>query len=158
MTSGSAYIPAANRAPAIAGLTAAARLRGTEVTLAAAERYAGVTTTMTYEERVGTSIWESAARASRKAMARCILGEKAAQIKNRLDGRCVKTMVFTSPIFRDSQAATGKENAENTADQKKDTPAVVKDRPNLSNSHRTSRDCTANPPANESILNKAAIL
>ena len=36
MTSGQASNPAANRAPAIAGLAAAARLRGTDVTLAAA--------------------------------------------------------------------------------------------------------------------------
>ena len=36
-----------NRAPAIAGLAAAARLRGTEVTLAAAARSGGVTTAIT---------------------------------------------------------------------------------------------------------------
>lgn len=45
--------------PARTGLAAAARLRGTEVMLAAAGRSAGVTMAITYELRVGTSICES---------------------------------------------------------------------------------------------------
>ena len=44
---GQASSPAANSAPAITGLAAAARLRGTEVTLAAAARSGGVTTAIT---------------------------------------------------------------------------------------------------------------
>src|SRR5688572_2760080 len=47
MTSGHAKYPAAINAPARAGLAADASPRGTEVTLAAAERSAGVTTAMT---------------------------------------------------------------------------------------------------------------
>ena len=47
ITSGHAKYPAASKAPARAGLAAAASPRGTEVTLAAAARSAGVTTAMT---------------------------------------------------------------------------------------------------------------
>src|SRR3954453_21404960 len=48
--------------PDRSGATAEARLRGTAVTLAAAGRSSGVTTAMTYEERVGTSICDSRLR------------------------------------------------------------------------------------------------
>src|SRR5262245_2028975 len=58
MSNGQARRDAANKAPANAGLAAAARLRGTDVKLAAAARSISVTTAMTYEERVGTSICE----------------------------------------------------------------------------------------------------
>ena len=37
---------------------------------------------------------------------------------------CVNTIVLTSPMRRDSQAATGKENAESTPDQKKNRLAA----------------------------------
>ena len=47
MISGQAWNEAANNAPASAGLAAAARLRGTEVKLAAAGRSAAVTTAIT---------------------------------------------------------------------------------------------------------------
>ena len=55
--------------PAAIGGSAAARLRGTLVTLAAAGRSSGVTTAITYEVRAGTSICDSAARHSRHATA-----------------------------------------------------------------------------------------
>ena len=47
ITNGQASKPAAKSAPAMAGLAAAARLRGTDVKLAAAGRSAGVTTAIT---------------------------------------------------------------------------------------------------------------
>ena len=75
-----------------------------------------------------------------------------------LDGICVNTIVLTRPMRRDSQAATGNENAASTPDQKKNTPAAASDMPNLLNSHSASSDCTAKPPANASMLNKAASL
>src|SRR5258708_36827095 len=153
--SGQASKPASNSAPAMAGLAAAARLRGADVTLAAAGRSGGVTTAITYEERVGTSICDSAARTSSKARATSRLGATAARIRQTLDGICVNTIVFTSPMRRDSQAATGNENAARTPDQKKYTPAAASDKPNLLNSHNARRDCTAKPPANASTLNKA---
>src|SRR5260370_889357 len=94
MIKGHASYPASNSAPAMAGLTAAARLLGTAVTLAAAGRSRGVTTAITYEDRVGTSSWESAARTSSSASASQRLGTIAARIRQRLDGACVNTMVL----------------------------------------------------------------
>lgn len=140
------------------GLTAAARLRGTDVTLAAAGRSGGVTTAITYEERVGTSICESAARTRSSPSAASRLGAMAARIRHTLEGMCVNTMVFTRPICRESQAATGNEKAASRPDQKKNKPAADSDRPNLLNSHSAMSDCTANPPAKASILKRAAIL
>ena len=69
----------------------------------------------------------------------------------------MNTMVFTRPMRRESQAATGKEKAERTPDQKKNRPAADKDRPKRENSHSAIRDCTAKPPANASMENRAAI-
>src|SRR6266542_1057788 len=97
----------ANKAPARAGLMDDARLRGTAVTLAAAVRSAGVTTAITYEVRVGTSIWASAARTSSRPSTIGRLGENAASTRQRLDGMWVNTMVLTSPKRRASRTATG---------------------------------------------------
>src|SRR5215218_2701640 len=119
MISGQARNEAANSAPARAGLAAAARLRGTAVKLAAAARSASVTTAITYDERVGTSICESAARISNSASASGSVGATAARSSITLDGICVNTMVLTSPIRCESHAATGNENADSTPVQKK---------------------------------------
>src|SRR5918999_1364086 len=156
MTSGQLSSPNEKRAPVSAGLSAAARLRGTAVMLAAAARSGGVTTAITYEERGGTSICDSAARANRHASAISSDGATAATIRNTLAGMCVNTIVLTSPIRRAIQAATGNENADSSPDQKKKTPAAVSDRPKRSNSHSASSECTTKPPANASRLNRAA--
>jgi hypothetical protein len=84
-------------APEIAGLIDEARLRGTAVKLAATVRSAGVTTAITYEVRVGTSICENAALVSNSKSTRIKLDENAAPIKQRLAGTWVNTIVFTSP-------------------------------------------------------------
>src|SRR5262249_25671566 len=76
-------------APDRAGLTDDARLRGTAVMLAAAVRSAGVTTAITKEVRVGTSIFERAARRSRSASTTDRLDEKAATRRQMLEGMCV---------------------------------------------------------------------
>jgi uncharacterized protein (DUF433 family) len=65
-------------APEIAGLIDEARLRGTAVKLAATVRSAGVTTAITYEVRVGTSICENAALVSNSKSTRIKLDENAA--------------------------------------------------------------------------------
>src|SRR5882757_4904145 len=96
-----------SRAPAKAGLRDDARLRGTAVTLAAAARSGGVTTAITYEVRVGTSIWESAERTSNRPSTTRRFVENAARIRQRLEGMCVKTIVFTRPKRFASRAATG---------------------------------------------------
>src|SRR5688572_14724600 len=97
--------------PARSGLTAEARLRGTAVTLAAAARSPGVTTAITYEVRVGTSICESAARARRSTIAIQSVGANGVSRRKRLAGRCVNTIVLTSPMRAEIHAATGYEKA-----------------------------------------------
>ena len=70
----------------------------------------------------------------------------------------MNTMVFTRPMRAANWDATGNENAASTPDQKKNRPAAVRDRPNLSKSHNAISDCTAKPPAKASMLKTAAIL
>src|SRR5258707_3840353 len=106
-TNGNPVKDVVSRAPAKAGLSDDARLRGTAVTLAAAGRSGGVTTAITYEVRVGTSICESAERTSNSPSTTRRLVENAARIRQRLEGMCVKTMVFTRPKRFASRAATG---------------------------------------------------
>src|SRR6516225_1480270 len=105
-----------NKTPANVGLMDDARLRGTAVTLAAAVRSAGVTTAMTYEVRVGTSICDSAERTSSKASTNTRFGESAARIRQTLDGIWVNTIVLMRPKCRASRAAIGYEMAVNTFD------------------------------------------
>src|ERR1700738_1316694 len=85
-------------------------------------------------------------------------GAKAARIRHRLEGICVKTMVLTSPNRLESDAATGKEKAERTPDQKKKRLAAESDKANRSNNQRAKSDWTTNPPAKASRLNRAASL
>src|ERR1700738_691028 len=83
-------------------------------------------------------------------------GAKAARIRHRLEGMCVKTMVLTSPNRLESDAATGKEKAERTPDQKKNRLAAESDRSNRSNNQRANSDWTTKPPANASRLHDRA--
>src|ERR1700720_1544965 len=85
-------------------------------------------------------------------------GAKAARIRHRLEGMCVKTIVLTSPNRLESDAATGKEKAERIPDQKKNRLAAESDRSNRSNNHRAKSDWTTKPPAKASRLNSAASL
>src|SRR5688500_9356368 len=142
----------------MAGLMAEARLRGTAVTLAAAGRSASVTTAITYEERVGTSICESAARTRRRPSAHCTDGANAAAIRQRLDGMCVYTIVLMSPMRLPIHAATGKENAESTPLQKKKAPAAARERSKRWKSQSARSECTTKPPAKESMAKSAASL
>src|SRR5215204_4493807 len=98
MTSGKPVNDVVSSTPAKAGLIAEARLRGTAVKLAAAARSAGVTTAMTYDVRVGTSICDSAERTSSRPSVRYRLGENAARISSTLDGICVNTIVLMRPM------------------------------------------------------------
>src|SRR5262245_48380633 len=107
MTSGKPENAVENSAPASVGLMDDARLRGTAVTLAAAGRSAGVTTAITYEVLVGTSICDSAARINSSISTAVKLGRNAARIRQMLDGIWVKTIVFTRPNFLERRAATG---------------------------------------------------
>src|SRR4051812_18569214 len=115
--------PAANMAPVIDGLIAEARLRGTEVKLAAAGRSAGVTTLITNAPRAGTSICDSRLLASRHASTVSTLDASAAPMRNKLDGICVNTIVLTMPMRRASGPAASWEQADRRPVQKKKAPA-----------------------------------
>ena len=88
-TSGNPENGPASIKPAKAGLIDDARLRGTAVTLAAAARSAGVTTAITYDDRVGTSICDNADRIRSSPIVRVRFGENAARMRQMLDGICV---------------------------------------------------------------------
>src|SRR5437764_10467688 len=77
---------------------AQANVLGTELTLAAAGRSSGLTTAMTYDARVGTSICDSALRASSNPIAVVRSGANGIIIKNTLEGRWVKTIVLMRPM------------------------------------------------------------
>src|SRR3954469_19740820 len=83
--------------PARNGLAAEARLRGTDVMLAAAGRSSGETIAITYELRVGTSICERALRTNNSASAHSRLGTNGTSTRQRLAGMCVNTIVLTRP-------------------------------------------------------------
>ena len=57
-----------------------------------------------------------------------------------LDGMCVNTMVLMRPTRLEIHAATGKEKAESTPDQKKNRLAALSDRSKRSKSHSASND------------------
>src|SRR5262249_58399111 len=96
-TSGNPVNEVVSSAPDSAGLIDDARLRGTAVTLAAAVRSAGVTTAITYDVRVGTSICDSAERTSSNAMTSVRSQENATTMRQMLDGMCVNTIVLIRP-------------------------------------------------------------
>ena len=124
--------------------------------LVAAARSAGGTTATTYEPRVGTSICDSALRASSNTNASGRLGMNGTSNNRTLEGRWVNTIVFTRPMRCASRAATRYEPAESSPVQKKMVPAVAIDRSNRSNSQSASRDWTMKPPPSASRLNNAA--
>ena len=154
--SGSAIQPAAKSAPLSVGLSAAARLLGTAVKLAAALRSAGVTTAITYAVRVGTSICDKALRTSSKASAIGRLGANAASTRHTLAGRWVKTMVLSKPMRRATIGAARREPALSNPAQKKNAPACASDSPNRCSSQSDSSALMTRPPANASTLNSAA--
>src|SRR3954454_17423776 len=106
MISGQPNVDIPSRYPDSKGLAALARLRGTDVTLAAAARSAGGTTAITYELRVGTSICDNALRTNRSAIAYPSAGMNGIRIRQTLEGRCVNTMVLSRPIRLAMRAAT----------------------------------------------------
>src|SRR5262245_2018259 len=128
--SGALIQPPAKRAPAKAGLMAAARLRGTAVKLAAAGRSGGVTTAITYAERVGTSICDKALRKSKRPSANGRLEDSAASTRQTLEGMWVKTIVFSSPMRLATCGAAICDAALSKPVQKKNTPACARDGPN----------------------------
>ena len=106
ITSGQPNVECARSTPARSGVAAAARLRGTLVTLAAAARSSGGTTAITNDCRAGTSICESSARARRNAIARPLVGANAAAARKAHAGRCVYAIVRIRPMRRARCGAT----------------------------------------------------
>ena len=74
--------------------------------LAAAGRSGGDTTAITYDPRVGTSICDSALRMSSSTITQESCGTNGISNSMTLAGRCVKTIVFTSPIRFAMRTAT----------------------------------------------------
>src|SRR4029450_6672599 len=97
MTSDQPKLETPSKYPATSGLIDDARLRGTDVMLAAAARSPGETIAITYELRVGTSICDNALRTRSRTMTQPRSGTNGTNISSRLDGRCVNTIVLTSP-------------------------------------------------------------
>ena len=124
--------------------------------LAAAARSAGVTTAITYELRVGTSICERALRASSNAMTQPRLEANGTIRRSTLEGKCVNTIVLTRPMRRAIRAAIRYENAESTPVQKKIVAATATESSNRSKSHSASNDCTTKPPPKASRLKSDA--
>ncbi len=100
--------------------------------LAAAARSGGVTTAMTYEVRVGTSICDRKARTNSSTTATPSPGANGRAARHPLAGRWVNTMVLTRPMRRASSAAVGYDMACSSPLQKKIAPAAASDRPKCS--------------------------
>src|SRR6267142_7053689 len=77
-------------------------------------RSAGATSAATYDCRVGTSISTKDSRSRNNASAQPVDGAKGTAIRNRLEGRWVKTMVRTRPMRRARNAAPRCESALST--------------------------------------------
>ncbi len=122
-------------------------LRGTAVKLAAAYRSAGVTTATTKAERVGTSICDSVLRTKSRPNAIGSEGAKAAPIRHRLAGMCVKTIVLSSPMRAAPFGASHCDAVVSNPAQKKKAPASAADRSKRVVNHSVSSALTTRPPA-----------
>src|SRR5208282_419570 len=142
-------------APAGNGAIAAARLRGTLVTVAAAARSSGGTTAITYDWRAGTSICAVEKRSSRNVIASPGVGINAATISMAFDGRWLNTIVLMRPNRAASADEMNCENELSSPAAKKNVPATCTERLKRRNSHSASSDWITNPPPSESILNSA---
>src|SRR5215208_8352903 len=105
MNNGAASVRFCITTPPSNGPTAHPAFRVTFVMPLAYVRAEGGTTAMTYDWRVGTSISTSASRNRKRVAATVTVGAAGASIRKRLDGRCVHTIVFNSPIRRANEAA-----------------------------------------------------
>ena len=99
------------------------------VTAAAGVRSAGVTTAITSACRVGTSICDSVVRASSSTAATGNDGANATAASSTLLGRCVPTIVATSPNRRANLGASITETACTTDTVKNSQPSTATDTP-----------------------------
>ena len=84
---------------------------------------------MTYDWRVGTSISTSASRARNSAAAVAAVGAAGASIRNTLEGRCVNTIVFRSPMRLAIHAAARCETTFSSRAVKKRPASCASDMP-----------------------------
>jgi hypothetical protein len=85
-----------------------------------------------YACRVGTSICDSRWRASSIADAQASDGMSGTRIRSRLEGRCVKTIVFRSPMRLATRDAARNEMADRTLVPKNRGPSVAASAPKRS--------------------------
>src|SRR5215831_5227320 len=110
--------------PATLEPTAQNTLRARLVSPLANVRSLGRTTAATKDCRVGTSISTRASRQRNSRIATLKVGAKGTAIRNKLDGKCVKTIVFTSPMRRASHAAPRCDTALRTCTAKNTNPRI----------------------------------
>src|ERR1700692_1225652 len=113
ISSGQPKPDSVSRYPEMIEPVAQANVLGTDVTLAAAGRSSGLTTAITYDARVGTSICDNALRAINKPTAIVRFGANGISIRNTFDGRWVKTIV----LIRPNRSAIGTAIRYETAEQ-----------------------------------------
>src|SRR5258705_2890937 len=97
-------------------------VRAIPVTPAAADRSPGSTTAITYDWRVGTSIWLRLKRRSRTAIASARFGMSGTRISRMFDGRWVQTIVLISPNRAANRDADREETAASRFAPKKMPP------------------------------------
>src|SRR3954468_3444939 len=114
----------------IDGEIAAPVVRAIPVTPAAADRSSGSTTAITYDWRVGPSIWLRLNRSSRTSTARGGGGIGGRRISRMFDGRWVNTIVSMRPIRRAIRAADSDDTAASRLAAKKIAPRTAGSTPN----------------------------
>jgi len=136
-------------------LSAEARLRGTRGEARRRGRSSGVTTVITKALRAGTSICESALRASRSPSASSSVGASAAPIRHRFAGICVNTIDDEADAPRDDGSSELRHCAQRPV-QKKNAPAAVSDNAEALEQPQRKQRVHDQAPANESRLNRPA--
>ncbi len=143
----------ANSGPAISGAAATPRLRAIPVTPAAADRSSGATIAIVYDCRVGTSIWLIAKRARSAVTASGRVGISGTSISSTFDGRCVNTIVRTSPKRAASRPAASAEKPASRFAAASTSPSAAGSTPYRVWNQNAMKPWIANPPANASSAN-----
>ena len=130
-------------------------VRAMPVTPAAAERSSGSTTAIVYDCRVGTSICEMENRTSSTAIASDSVGMSGTSTRSTFEGRCVATIVFTSPMRRAIHAADSAETPASRFAPKKIAPSVAGPTPKRAWNHHATKLWTTKPPAKASTEKSA---
>ena len=130
MINGQPKDDSANRYPANNGLTAAARLRGTAVALAAAGRSSASHGHHVRGPGRHVHLLTASSRQQQRDRERRDSARTAASIRKRLAGRCVNTIVLIRPNRFATGTAIRNDTAEQMLAQKKIAAAVDTDKPN----------------------------